>query len=105
MAKEWGTSDVDRRIQQAKRYSDKVSNLIHNEMYKKEQYTPKPGIKSRTISVYVEKGKLAAWQFLQEYNRENLSGNGFTLEMLEKWIVEYEKTQLQKAGKDDGFDR
>jgi len=105
MAKEWNRYKSDRAVLQAKCYSAKVSDLIHKDIYKKEQPTPKPGIKSRTISVYVEKGKLAAWQFLQKYNEENLSGNGFTLEMLEQWIGEYEKKQSQRAGKDDGFDR
>ena len=105
MAKEWGTNKMDKAIKQAQRYSAKVSGLIHLEIHKKEQQAPVPGIKSRTISVYVEKGKLAAWQFLQEYNKENLSGDGFTLDILEKWIGEYEKTQSLKAGKDDGFDR
>ncbi len=54
--------------------------------------------------VYAEKGKLAAWQALQEYNKK-LSGEGFTLEMLEQWIGEYEKRQSQRMEKDDGRDR
>ena len=105
MAKEWGISKTEKAIKQAQRYSAKVSSLMHKDIQRKEQQAPQPGIKSRTISVYVEKGKIAAWQFLQDYNKKNLSGDGFTLEILEKWIGEYEKQQSSRAGKDDGYDR
>ena len=103
MAKVWGVRNGERAQQQKRHYSEIVGRSIDVEFYRKEK-TPKPGIKTRVLMVYIEKGKLAAWQALQEYNKK-LSGDGFTLEMLEQWIGEYEKRQNQRAGKDNGCDR
>ena len=104
MAKMWGMPKGDIRLEQRKSYSAKVDRIIDNEIYRKE-HSPKLGIKASVLIVYAEKGKLAAWQTLQEYNKK-LSGEGFTLEMLEQWIGEYEKKQQsQRVEKDDGFNR
>ena len=103
MAKSWGVTE-GRRAQQQKKYcSDRVARDIDKEINRKVQ-APQLGVKASVITVYVEKGKLAAWQALQEFNKK-LSGNGFTLEMLEQWIGEYEKRQCQRAGKDYECDR
>ena len=103
MAKLWGVSGCARAVQQKKDFSNATHNDIDRDI-RRENRTPKLGIKSNIMIVYIEKGKLAAWQALQEYNKK-LSGQGFTLEMLEQWIGEYEKRQNKRVGKDDGFDR
>lgn len=103
MAKLWGTSGTAKAIQQKKDFSNAANIQIAKEI-RREIRIPKPGVKSSVLMVYTEKGKLAAWQALQEYNKK-LSGQGFTLEMLEQWIGEYEKRQNQRAGIDDGYDR
>jgi len=103
MAKLWGVSAMERAVQQKKDFS----NTTHNEIdraIRGETRVPKLGIKSNVMMVYIQKGKLAAWQALQEYNKK-ISGEGFTLEMLEQWIGEYEKRQAQRVGKNDGYDR
>lgn len=99
-------SEIKRRITQADNVRKKVGDEIDYENWKKRQgpKTRQLGIKATVLKVYAEKGKLAAWQALQEYNKK-LSGQGFTLEMLEQWIGEYEERQPQRMGKDDGFDR
>ena len=103
MAKLWGVSGCAKAVQQKKDFSNTTNTYIASDI-RREVRTPKLGIKSNVLMVYAEKGKLAAWQALQEFNKK-LSGEGFTLEMLEKWIGEYEKRHKQRAGKDDGFDR
>ena len=104
MAKLYGVSKGKKREEQRKSRSERINIDIYKD-YSKKEYIPKLGIKSTVLNVYAEKGKLAAWQALQEYNKK-LSGDGFTLEMLEQWIGEYEKRQQsQKVEKDDGFDR
>ena len=103
MSKIWGVSKAEKSRQQRVNYSYKVGMQIDSEHYKSNK-PPKPGVKSTVIKEYIEKGKLAAWQILQEYNKK-ISGEGFTLEMLEKWIGEYEEEQAQRTGKDDEYDR
>ena len=103
MAKVWGNTPAERWAQRCN-YSDVVGNLLNSQKYRKKS-EPKPGIKVRVIEIYAEKGKLEAWQFLQKYNNEYFDGNGFSLEMLEQWISEYENRIVQKAGKDDEYDR
>lgn len=102
MAKLWGTASA-KAVQQKKDFSNTENTRIASEI-RREVRAPKLGIKSNILIVYAEKGKLAAWQELQEYNKK-ISGEGFTLEILEQWIGEYEKRQSKRAGKDDGFDR
>ena len=103
MAKLWKVSSCAFAVQQKRDFSNTIHNEIDKEIRRRTN-TPQPGIKSNVMMVYREKGKLAAWKKLQEYN-EKLSGQGFTLEMLEQWIGDYEKRQNQRVGKDDGFDR
>lgn len=101
-----GIPEIRRRVSQAKQIRREVGEQIDYENWKKRQgpKNPQLGIKATVLKVYAEKGKLSAWQALQEYNKR-LSGEGFTLEMLEQWIGEYEERQPQRMGKDDGFDR
>ena len=103
MAKLWGVSGCARAVQQKKDFSNATHTSIASDI-RRENRVPKPGIKSNVMMVYIEKGKLAAWHALQEYNKK-ISGEGFTLEMLEQWIGEYEKRKAQRVGKDDGYDR
>lgn len=105
MAKLWGQPKARIKEEANKRIFEGQSREIEVELYHmKRDKTKKLGIKSSVLLVYAEKGKLAAWQALQEYNKK-LSGQGFTLEMLEQWIGEYESRQPKKVEKDDGFDR
>ena len=105
MAKMWGVTKGKMRQEQRRKYSNRVNINFDAEENRKKEHTPKLGIKSSVLIVYAEKGKLAAWHALQEYNKK-LSGEGFTLEMLEQWIGEYEKKQQsQRVEKNDGFDR
>lgn len=104
MAKMWGVSKEKRALEYNKQHFRKVSEHIEKEQLQKNKKEPQLGIKFKVMLVYAEKGKLSAWKELQEYNNK-LSGEGFTLEMLEQWIDEYEKKQSQKNEKDDGFDR
>lgn len=96
-----GIPEIRRRVSQAKQIRREVGEQIDYENWKKRQgpKNPQLGIKATVLKVYAEKGKLAAWQALQEYNK------GFTLEMLEQWIGEYEKKQAQGVWKDDGYGR
>lgn len=104
MAKMFGVTKGKKRDEQ-RRFSFEIINTDIYKNYSSKEHTPKLGIKSSVMIVYAEKGKLAAWQILQEYNKK-LSGEGFTLEMLEQWIGEYEKKQQsQRVEKDDGFNR
>lgn len=103
MAKEWGLRSNERAKMQKKHHSAKIARSIDIELYKRND-TPRPGIKTSVLMVYSVKGKLAAWQALQEFNKK-ISGQGFTMEMLEQWIGEYENRQAQRIGKDDGYDR
>ena len=103
MAKMWGVPKSTRSIQQKKDYS-RLEGIYIDVENRREIRIPKPGVKSSVMMIYIEKGKLAAWQALQEFNKK-LTGQGFTLEMLEQWIGEYEKKQGQRAGIDDGYDR
>jgi len=103
MAKMWGVSKTEKLTQQRKNFSARINIEIDKEITKKH-YTPKLGVKASVMKIYIEKGKLAAWEALQEFNKK-LTGQGFSLEMLEQWIGEYEKKQVQRAGIDDGYDR
>ena len=103
MSKLWGVSGCAKAVQQKKDFSNTTNTYIVSDI-RREVRAPKPGIKSSVLMIYAEKGKLAAWQKLQEYNKK-LSGEGFTLDMLEQWIKEYEKRQIKRTGKDDGYDR
>lgn len=96
-----GIPEIRRRVSQAKQIRREVGEQIDYENWKKRQgpKNPQLGIKATVLKVYAEKGKLSAWQALQEYNK------GFTLEMLEQWIGEYEKKQAQGVWKDDGYGR
>ena len=107
MAKLWGRSQAHKAIQQSIEFAKIISHQIDAETHRMNNpktNTPKLGIKSSVMIVYAEKGKLAAWQALQEYNKR-ISGGGFTLEMLENWIREYEKSQPQRMENDDRSDR
>ena len=103
MAKMFGVTKGIKRDEQRKLSSEIINTGIYKN-YSSKEHTPKLGIKSSVMIVYAEKGKLAAWQALQEYNKK-LSGEGFTLEMLEQWIGEYEKRQSQRMGRNSGCDR
>lgn len=105
MAKLWGTRKAWINKEANRAIFEEHSRAIEGKLYhQKRDKTLKLGIKARVLLVYAEKGKLAAWQALQEYNKK-LSGQGFTLEMLEQWIREYESKQPKKVEKDDGLDR
>ena len=81
-----------------------VSNIVAHQIEEnnRKQNPPQPGIKSTVLNVYAKSGEQAAWEALQEYNKK-LSGDGFTLEMLEQWIGEYHAKQPNRGmGKDDG---
>lgn len=100
---------IDRRVEQYKRTSDKISNLIYDEDKRKMNADRKPvlGVKASVLNVYVEKGKHAAWEALQERNKK-LEGVEYTLEILEKWIEDYEKKNgitKKVEKKDDEPDR
>ena len=105
MAKLWGEPKAAINRERNRRIFEEQSRIIECDLYhQKRDKNKKLGIKSSILLVYVEEGKLAAWQALQEYNKK-LSGQGFTLEMLEQWIGEYESRQPKKVEKDDGPDR
>ena len=81
-----------------------INQLIDNEIRKKNKVTQKSvlGIKASTLNICEESEKHAAWEALQERNKK-LEGVEYTLEMLEKWIEEYEKKNgiAQKVEKKD----
>ena len=70
MAKLWGVSGCARAVQQKKDFSNTTNTYIASEI-RKEIRDPKPGVKSNILMIYIEKGKLAAWQALQEYNKKH----------------------------------
>jgi len=82
------------------------SEKVHRDIWKANKKVPVPvlGTKSTIMIIYAEKGKLAAWRALQEYNQK-LSGVEYTLEIFEKWIEEYESKQVRGKAKDDDYDR
>ena len=79
------------------------SEKVHRDIWKANKIIPEPvlGTKATIMMIYAQKGKLAAWQALQEYNQK-LSGVEYTLEMLEKWIEEESRRRkVPGKAKDD----
>ena len=109
MAKLYGARKIVKAVQQRKDYSHISEAIIDEQIRRKEKSNKKPvlGIKASVLNVYEEKGKHAAWEALQERNKK-LEGVEYTLEMLEKWIEEYEKRNgitKKVEKKDDEPDR